>query len=222
MSVAANIKSVNNQLLGSVARLVVVSKTYPPEVLMQAYEAGARIFGENRVQELVPKYEVLPKDIQWHLIGHLQSNKVKYIAPFVSMIHSVDSFKLLEEIDRQAKRNSRRIDCLLQVHIADEETKFGFSSDEVVELLHSEQLGSLENICVKGLMGMATFTQDLAQVRQEFRSLRQLFEHLKATYSAPNIDLVELSMGMSGDYLIAVEEGSTLVRIGSSIFGSRH
>jgi PLP dependent protein len=221
MSIAENIKLINSQLLGSRARLVVVSKTYPPEVVMEAYEAGSRIFGENRVQELVPKYEALPKDIEWHLIGHLQSNKVKYIAPFVAMIHSVDSFRLLDEINKQAQKANRTIDCLLQIHVALEETKFGFSPEEATQLLASGQVGALTNVRIKGLMGMATFTSDVTQIRAEFRQLKQLFDTLKASYQAPNLDFCELSMGMSSDFGIAIEEGSTLVRVGSSIFGHR-
>jgi pyridoxal phosphate enzyme (YggS family) len=174
------------------------------------------------VQELVPKYEALPKDIEWHMIGHLQSNKVKYIAPFVHLIHSVDSVKLLEEIDKQARKAQRIIPCLLQVHIAREETKFGFSEEEILQLASSPQLAQWHNVKVTGLMGMATFTDDSAQVRSEFKTLRAIFEKLKATTLPAQFQLEVLSMGMSGDYKIAIEEGSTMVRVGSAIFGERN
>ncbi|GAB2788364.1 YggS family pyridoxal phosphate-dependent enzyme [Rhabdobacter roseus] len=219
MSIRENIAHIEQQLQ-SKARLVAVTKTKPVEVLQQAYEAGFRRFGENKVQEMVEKYEALPKDIEWHLIGHLQTNKVKYIAPFVALIHSVDSLKLLAEINKQAGKNNRVIDCLLQIHIAEEETKFGLSEPEARALLESEELIQMHHIRIVGLMGMATNTDDQAQVRKEFRVLRTFFDSLK---SLPNerIQLRELSMGMSGDYLLAVEEGSTLVRVGSAIFGAR-
>ena len=203
------------------ATLVAVSKTKPVETLLEAYQAGIRVFGENKVQELVPKYEAMPKDIHWHLIGHLQTNKVKYIAPFVSLIHSVDSLKLLEEINKQAQKNQRLIDCLLQVFIATEETKFGFSATELHQLLQMPAFAALRNVRVVGLMGMASNTTDQEQIRQEFRGLKQLFEQLKQQYQAPNLAWNELSMGMSGDYEIALAEGSTLIRVGSKIFGSR-
>lgn len=221
MSVSQNLKLINSQLLDTSAQLIAVTKTYPPAVIQEAYQAGCRRFGENRVQELVPKYEALPKDIEWHLIGHLQGNKVKYIAPFVSMIHSVDSLKLLQEIDRQAAKNHRVINCLLQMYIAQEETKFGLDATEAEAILTSPELLSLNNICIKGLMGMATFTDDQTQIRKEFSDLKQLFERFKQKYTSQNIDFQELSIGMSGDYLIAIEEGSTLVRVGSAIFGRR-
>lgn len=189
---------------------------------MEAYNAGHRIFGENKVQELVPKYEAMPKDIEWHLIGHLQSNKVKYIASFVSLIHSVDSLKLLEVIDKEAQKHNRVIDCLLQIHIASEETKFGLSADELEELLSSNDFREMKNIRVVGLMGMATFTDNMAQVRMEFKFLSTLFQSVKAKYFADKPWFKELSMGMSSDYAAAVEEGSTMVRIGSNIFGHRN
>jgi pyridoxal phosphate enzyme (YggS family) len=202
-------------------QLIAVSKTKPVEAIQEAYDAGQRVFGENKVQELVPKYEALPKDIEWHLIGHLQSNKVKYIAPFVHLIHSIDSFKLLEEVNKQAVKANRTIACLLQLHIAEEETKFGFSEEEVKDLLASAELQKLENIQIAGLMGMATFTEDLEQIRREFRGLRALYEQLKASSLPSNVMMRHLSMGMSSDYRIALEEGSTMIRVGTAIFGDR-
>jgi pyridoxal phosphate enzyme (YggS family) len=201
--------------------LIVVTKTHPVETLKVAYDLGLRIFGENKVQELVEKSEVLPKDIAWHLIGHLQTNKVKYIAPFISMIHSVDSLKLLKEINKEAKKKNRIIDCLLQVYIAKEETKFGLDKTELLDLINNPEFDSFENICIKGLMGMATNTTDQEQIKTEFHSLTTLFEELKNTIHKKNIDWKERSMGMTSDYKIAVEQGSTMVRIGSAIFGSR-
>ncbi|HPD94638.1 MAG TPA: YggS family pyridoxal phosphate-dependent enzyme [Tenuifilaceae bacterium] len=220
MSIQTNLQEVKKSLPEGVT-LVAVSKTHPSEKVMEAYNAGQRIFGENKVQELVGKYETMPKDIEWHLIGHLQTNKVKYIAPFVSLIHSVDSLKLLQAIDKEAQKVNRVIDCLLQVHIAEEETKFGFSFDEVYEALNSADYRQLHNVNVVGLMGMATFTDNTNQVRKEFRSLKGLFDKLKEQYFSENDNFKVLSMGMSGDYKIAVEEGSTMVRVGSSIFGAR-
>ncbi len=210
-----------NQNLPAGARLIAVSKTQPLTLLQEAYNAGQRLFGENKVQELVPKHEALPNDIEWHMIGHLQSNKVKYIAPFVHLIHSIDSSRLLEEVNKQAIKNNRVIPCLLQVHIASEETKFGFGLEEVHALLLSENFVSLKNIRVKGLMGMATFTENKEQIRTEFKSLKALFDSLKQVTLPDNVKLDELSMGMSGDYAIALEEGSTLIRVGSAIFGDR-
>lgn len=210
------------QSLPKACTLVAVSKTHPPELVLQAYEAGQRVFGENKVQEMVAKYEVLPKDIQWHLIGHLQTNKVKYIAPFVHLIHSVDSLKLLQEIDKQAAKNRRTISCLLQVHIAQEETKFGFSPEEMEAFMHSTELPLLQSIRVIGLMGMASFTDNTRQVREEFKTLKKLFEKLKQRALPLNVSMTELSMGMSSDYAIAIEEGSTMVRVGSAIFGTRN
>jgi pyridoxal phosphate enzyme (YggS family) len=201
--------------------LIAVSKTYPASDLQFAYLAGQRHFGENKVQEITEKQAVLAKDIQWHFIGHLQSNKVKFIAPFISLIHSVDSFKLLQEINKQGIKNDRIIDCLLQFHIASEETKFGLSLNEARELLESEAFSLFQNIRITGIMGMASFTEDLEKVRGEFKQLFQIFQILKNTYFSENSTFKEISMGMSGDFEIAVEEGSTLVRVGSSIFGSR-
>jgi pyridoxal phosphate enzyme (YggS family) len=202
--------------------LIAVSKTQPIEKIQEAYDAGQRAFGENKAQEMSRKYEQLPRDIQWHMIGHLQTNKVKYIAPFVHLIHSVDSLKLLTEIDKQAKKNNRIIACLLQVHIAEEESKFGFSAEEVHELLKNDALQKLDHIRITGLMGMATFTENIEQVRKEFHSLNQLFTTLKNQPLPQQVVMQELSMGMSGDYLIAIEEGSTLIRIGTAIFGERN
>ena len=201
--------------------LIAVSKTYPASDLQLAYIAGQRHFGENKVQEITEKQADLAKDIHWHFIGHLQSNKVKYIAPFISLIHSVDSFKLLQEINKQGLKNGRILDCLLQFHIASEETKFGLSLDEAKELLDSEAFLLLQNIRITGIMGMASFTEDQEKVRAEFKQLYQIFQFLKSTYFSENSTFKEISMGMSGDFEIAVEEGSTLVRVGSSIFGSR-
>ncbi len=202
-------------------RLVAVSKTQPPERVLDLYQKGQRIFGENRAQELVAKYEALPKDIEWHLIGHLQTNKVKYIAPFVACIHSVDSLKLLEEIDRQAKKNNRNIDCLLQFHIAEEESKFGLDAAEADIILQSPVFLQLKNVRITGVMGMATFTENMEQVRREFKNLKAIFDHLKAKYFSKAAYFKEISMGMSGDYQIAIEEGSTLLRIGTLLFGER-
>lgn len=196
------------------ATLVAVTKTRPQEDLQALYDFGLRIFGENRVQEMMPKHEALPADIQWHLIGHLQSNKVKYIAPFVELIHSVDSFKLLQEINKQAAKHNRTIACLLQMHIAQEETKFGLDERELFAMLESPELLELENIRIAGLMGMASNTDDMAQVRREFAGLRETFEKLR--FWLPDIQV--LSMGMSNDYRIALEEGSNMVRIGSKLF----
>jgi pyridoxal phosphate enzyme (YggS family) len=200
---------------------VAVSKTKPIEDLQEAYNAGQRIFGENQVQELADKYEKLPKDIQWHLIGHLQTNKVKYIAPFISLIHSVDSIKLLQEINKQAQKNNRVIDCLLQIYIADEETKYGLGFDEVIELLESQEFTELENIRIVGLMGIATNSENQKQIKEEFYELNTLFKGIKISYFKNQDYFKELSMGMSADYKIAIEQGSTLVRIGSDIFGER-
>lgn len=221
MSIATNIQSFNDLLKNTQARLIAVSKTKPNEDLLTAYEAGQRAFGENKVQELSRKAEELPKDIEWHFIGHLQRNKVKYIAPFVSLIHGVDSLRLLVEINKQALKNGRVIDCLLQVFIADEETKFGLSAEELKELVSSEEFKALENIKVVGLMGMATNTDNQEQIRSEFAGLKSLFEELKQQ-ELGNLEMKELSMGMTGDYQIACEEGSTMVRIGSAIFGARN
>ena len=222
MTIAQNIQNINSSLIGTSARLIAVTKTKPIEDLQAAYDANCKIFGENKVQEMVQKWEVLPKDIQWHLIGHLQSNKVKYMAHFVSMIHSIDSLKLLQEVDKQAHKYERVIDCLLQIYIAQEETKFGLSPEEALEILDSEAFKSMKNVRIVGVMGMATNTDNQEQIRLEFSSLKTFFDTLKSTYTeTANLQLQEISMGMSGDYLLAAQEGSTLVRVGSAIFGSR-
>ncbi|TXB66012.1 YggS family pyridoxal phosphate-dependent enzyme [Vicingus serpentipes] len=217
MSITTNLKQIQLAIPENVT-LVAVSKTKPNEAILEAYQTGQRIFGENKVQELTDKFESLPKDIEWHMIGHLQSNKVKYIAPFVSLIHGVDSFKLLKEINKRAAQNNRTINCLLQIHIAEEETKFGFDSTEVTELIESEKFKGLQNVNVIGLMGMATFTDNEAQIKKEFSSLQTLFTKLKNQHPKLNT----LSMGMSGDYQLAIECGSTMIRVGSSIFGNRN
>ncbi|WP_306013086.1 MULTISPECIES: YggS family pyridoxal phosphate-dependent enzyme [unclassified Allomuricauda] len=217
MSVKDNLTKIKSEILEGVT-LVAVSKTKPNEDILEAYEAGQRIFGENKVQEMVQKWEDLPKDIEWHMIGHVQRNKVKYMAEFVSLIHGVDSPRLLKEINKQAKKHDRVIPCLLQIHIAEEDTKFGLDEKELNELVDSDEFKAMEHIKIVGLMGMATFTEDMDQVRREFAQLKSLYDHLKAKLTDINI----LSMGMSGDYTVAIEEGSTMVRIGSSIFGARN
>lgn len=212
-------------LLPQHVNLVAVSKTQPAIAVSEAYQTGHRVFGENKVQELVAKYNELPKDIQWHLIGHLQTNKVKYIAPFISLIHSVDSLKLLQEINKQAAKNNRVIDCLLQLYIANEETKFGLSYEEADLLLSSEEFKQLKNIRIVGLMGMATNTTNAAQIRNEFHSLKNFFNMIRSlnlTRGTENVELKILSMGMSSDYQIAIEEGSNMIRVGSIIFGERN
>ena len=215
-----NLKAILSTIPSEVT-LVAVTKTKPVSDLEQVYKAGQRIFGENKVQEMVDKHDQLPKDINWHLIGHLQTNKVKYIAPFVSMIHSVDSLKLLNEINKEAKKNNRTIDCLLQFHIAEEETKFGLSIEEAKEILESKEFVEMQNVSIVGIMGMASFTENTEKVRNEFRILESYFQILNSHFFKFNDDFKEISMGMSGDYLVAIEEGSTMVRVGSSIFGSR-
>lgn len=212
-----NINKIKSNIPKNVT-LVAVSKTYPNSAILEAYEAGQKAFGENKVQELVTKYETLPKDIEWHMIGHLQTNKVKYIAPFVHLIHGIDSLKLLTEVNKRAQSNQRNINVLLQIHIAKEETKFGFSEEEVISLFQSNELTKLTNIAVVGLMGMATNTPNEEQIRNEFKGLKSLFQKL----STLNSKLTILSMGMSSDYKIAIEEGSTMIRVGSSIFGQRN
>jgi PLP dependent protein len=201
-------------------KLVAVSKTKPIETLLEAYNIGFKVFGENKVQELVEKQQELPKDIEWHMIGHLQTNKVKYIISFVHLIHSIDSEKLLQEVQKQAQKIGKVQNCLLQIHIAEEDTKFGFSFEEAKKLLLSEQLGEWQNIKIVGLMGMATFTEDTIQIRKEFKNLKQFLEEMKP-HKTQNVDLQELSIGMSGDYELGIQEGSTIVRIGSAIFGNR-
>lgn len=210
-----------NELLPKGCELIAVSKTHPVEAIREAYDGGQRKFGENKAQELVPKFESLPKDIEWHMIGHLQTNKVKYIAPFIHLVHSVDSFKLLEEINKQAMKAGRVIGCLLQVHIASEETKFGFSEKEIEELLSKGAFQSLEHVKILGLMGMATLTENKQQVANEFKGLKAFFEKLKARSLPGNIAMKELSMGMSSDYKEAIQNGSTLIRVGTAIFGNR-
>ena len=202
-------------------QLVAVSKTKPVEMIQEAYDAGQRVFGENKAQELAAKQSELPGDIEWHYIGHLQSNKVKYIAPFVSMIHAVDSLKLLKEINKQAAKNDRVIECLVQFHIANEQNKFGLDLQGARDILESDEFLQFENISIVGVMGMATFTDDKEQVRDEFRTLENYFNVLKSHYFKFNPAFKELSMGMSGDYKLAIEEGSTMVRLGSTIFGAR-
>ena len=202
--------------------LIAVSKTKPVANLQEAYDAGQRIFGENKALEMRDKYQELPKDIQWHFIGHLQTNKIKYIAPFVTLIHAIDSLSLLEAVNKEAAKNNRVIDCLLQFHIAQEETKFGLDMEEAKSLLESESFKNLENINICGVMGMATFTDDVVQVRNEFKNLRNIFEALKENYFKANDSFKEISMGMSDDYPIAIEEGATMVRVASKIFGARN
>ncbi len=207
--------------LPETVKLIAVSKTKPAEDIATLYQLGQRAFGENKAQELKAKHEILPHDIEWHFIGHLQKNKIKYIAPFVSMIHSIDSFDLLKEVDKYAVKNSRTIPCLLQFHIATEETKFGFSIDECREMLHDPEFCNLNNVEIRGVMGMATFTDNKEQVRTEFRNLHNIFKELKDNFYQDSPQFKEISMGMTHDYDIAVEEGSTLIRIGSAIFGER-
>ena len=221
MSIADNIISLKKETDSSGVILLAVSKTKPPEDIQQAYDAGQRIFGENQVQELVDKYEQLPKDIEWHLIGHLQSNKVKYIAHFISMIQSVDSLKLLQEINKHALKNERVIDCLLQIYIADEETKFGLGFDEAIELLRSDEFAELKNIRIRGLMGIATNTDNEKQIGDEYYELGTFFKGIKQSFFRKEKSFDTLSMGMSSDYKIAIDKGSTMVRLGSTIFGSR-
>lgn len=218
MSIADKITAIKSTLPANV-RLVAVSKTKPADMVQEAYDCGQRVFGENKAQEMRDKQAVLPTDIEWHFIGHLQSNKIKYIAPFVSLIHSVDSFDLLKAIDKEAAKNNRVIPCLLQVYIANEDTKYGLDDAELFALLDELQVNPLRNIAIYGLMGMATFTDDKEQVEREFAHLGSLFKSIKEKYNLP--DFTELSMGMSGDYQTAIAEGSTLVRIGSDIFGGR-
>jgi len=217
MSIASNLNTIKSTLPEHVT-LVAVSKTKPVSDLMQAYEAGQRIFGENKIQEMTDKWEEMPKDIQWHMIGHVQSNKVKFMAPYVTLIHGVDSLKLLQEIDKQALKNDRIIDCLLQFYIAEEESKFGLDENELNELLTSHEFKELKNIRILGLMGMATFTEDQNQIKKEFTHLKSIFDSVQKMQI---VDLKTISIGMSGDYQLAIECGSTMVRIGSSIFGGR-
>ena len=221
MSIADNIKSLKLETGEIKVALLAVSKTKPAADIQQAYDAGQRLFGENHVQEMVEKYEQLPKDIEWHLIGHLQTNKVKYIAPFVGMIQSIDSIKLLQEINKQAVKNKRVIDCLLQIYIADEETKFGLGFDEAIELLRSEEFAALKNVRIRGLMGIATNTDSERQIKDEYYELKTLFDGIKVTFFRKEESFDIVSMGMSSDYKIAIEQGSNMVRLGSTIFGNR-
>ncbi|MDP5200546.1 YggS family pyridoxal phosphate-dependent enzyme [Flavobacterium sp. DG2-3] len=217
MSIQSNLNTIKSTLPEHVT-LVAVSKTKPVSDLMQAYEAGQRIFGENKIQEMTEKWEQMPKDIQWHMIGHVQSNKVKFMAPYVTLIHGVDSLKLLQEINKQALKNNRIIDCLLQIYIAEEESKFGLDESELNQLLTSSEFKELKNIRILGLMGMATFTENQNQIKKEFTHLKSIFDSIQKLQI---VDLKTISMGMSGDYQLAIECGSTMVRIGSSIFGGR-
>ncbi len=220
MDIGKNISEIKSSLPERI-KLVAVSKTKPPEIIEEAYKSGHKIFGENKVQELVQKYSILPKDIEWHFIGHLQSNKTKYLVPFVSMIHGIDSFKILKSVDKEAVKVNRIIPCLLQFHIAKESTKFGLSEEEGIEILESVTFRSMRNICIAGVMGMATYTSDITIIRDEFRTLKSIFLKIKERYFRNSAEFKEISMGMSDDYVTAVEEGSTIVRIGSKIFGSR-
>ena len=219
MSIAQNLLKIKSQIPSTVT-LVAVSKTKPVANLMEAYDVGQRIFGENKIQEMTEKWEAMPKDIEWHMIGHVQSNKVKFMAEYVSLIHGVDSLKLLVEINKQAFKQNRIINCLLQVYIAEEESKFGLDERELDELLNSQEFKTLNNIQIVGLMGMATFTKNQSQIKKEFQNLKTIFDNYK-NLNSKNCNLSMLSMGMSGDYQLAIECGSTMVRIGSSIFGVR-
>lgn len=221
MSIATNIEELVQELTPLDITLVAISKTKPIENIQEAYDAGQRIFGENMVQELVGKYEALPKDIEWHLVGHLQTNKVKYIAPFISMIESVDSYKLLKEINKHAQKHNRVIDCLLQIFIAEEDSKFGFDHVEVIEMLQDKDFKELKNIRLRGLMGIATNTENEKVVKEEFYELKMLFDGIKASYYRKETSFDTLSMGMSSDYKIAIGQGSNMIRLGSTIFGKR-
>ena len=221
MSIAANISALKGELESINVKLIAVSKTKTQEAIMEAYNAGQREFGENQVQELLEKQTVLPKDISWHLVGHLQTNKVKFVAPFINLIHSVDSLKLLQEINKQALKNKRVIDCLLQIYIADEDTKFGLDFDEAIELLRSEEFAKLKNIRITGVMGIASNTDNPKRISEEFYELKTLYKGLKESFFRKEESFKEISMGMSSDYKIAIEQGSTMVRLGSNIFGNR-
>ncbi len=220
MSIKQNLQNIKSQLPKQVT-LVAVTKTKPITDILEAYDAGHRIFGENKIQEMVEKYEQLPKDIEWHMIGHLQSNKVKYMAHFVGLIHGVDSFKLLQEINKQAEKNDRIISCLLQIKIASEDSKFGMAESEAMDILKSKEFSELKHVKVKGVMGMATFTDNESQINKEFLYLKKAFDDLKQ-HKAHNTDFQVISMGMSGDYQLAIECGSNMIRVGSSIFGQRN
>jgi hypothetical protein len=220
MAIKNNLEQIKTSLPANIT-LVAVSKTKPIADLMEAYQSGQHVFGENKIQEMTEKWEAMPKDIEWHMIGHVQTNKVKFMAEYVSLIHGVDSFKLLQEINKQALKHKRIINCLLQIHIAEEETKFGLDASELHELLTSEAFKELKNIRIIGLMGMATFTENESQIKKEFLHLKEIFETIKSQPTTYNLQLTTLSMGMSGDYQLAIACGSTMVRIGSSIFGGR-
>lgn len=220
-TIADNLEKINKHVPAGV-KLVAVSKTKPISDIEEAYNVGQRVFGENKVQEMEDKFRSLPKEIEWHLIGHLQSNKVKYIAPFVAMIHAVDSEQLIKVIDKEGAKNNRIIDCLIQIHIAQEDTKFGFSEKEAEDFFLSNNWKQYNHVRIRGLMGMATFTDDNQQIRLEFKSLKRLFDSIKTTSMCEEESFNQLSMGMSGDFQIGIEEGSTLVRVGSAIFGDRH
>ena len=221
MTIAEQIKIITSSL-PTTTRLIAVSKTKPIEDIQEAYNAGQRVFGENKALEMRDKHEALPKDIEWHFIGHLQTNKIKYIIPYVSLIHSIDSLNLLKEVNKEATKKGRKVDCLLQFHIAQEDTKFGLSYEEAEQLLSSTEYKQMENIRIVGVMGMATFTDNNTQVSAEFGSLRTIFDRLKKEYFSAEESFCELSMGMSDDYHLAIEQGSTLVRVGSAIFGKRN
>ncbi len=214
--IAENLEKIKKEIPQEVS-FVLISKTHPVEEIMEAYNAGQRIFGENKVQEMETKFHEMPKDIEWHMVGHLQRNKVKYMAPFVTLVHAVDSLRLLREIDKEAEKNDRTIKCLLQIKIAKEESKFGMDEDEAEELLFSEEIKNFKNIKIVGLMGMATFTEDQDQVSSEFKKLKMVFDKLKPEFPEFNV----LSMGMSGDYKLAIAEGSSMIRVGSAVFGER-
>ncbi|GAA4900200.1 YggS family pyridoxal phosphate-dependent enzyme [Flaviramulus aquimarinus] len=220
MSISKNLNNIKS-ILPEHVTLVAVSKTKPVSDLMEAYHADQRVFGENKIQEMVDKHDIMPKDIEWHMIGHVQRNKVKYMAGFVSLIHGVDNFKLLSEINKQAKKHDRIIDCLLQIKIASEDSKFGMTPNEALEILQSKDFSEFQNIRITGVMGMATFTDNESQIKQEFKLLKSTFEDLKKL-KIPNCELQTVSMGMSGDYPLAIDCGSTMIRVGSSIFGSRN
>lgn len=221
MSISNNLSVVRNKIPAGV-QLVCVSKFHPDESLLEAYETGERVFGESKVQEMCGKYERLPKDIQWHFIGHLQTNKIKYIVPFVELIHGVDSYKLLAEINKQAAKVNRVVNCLLQIHIAQEETKFGFSAQELLDTLQAGDWKNLQHVKICGLMGMATYTDNRIQVKAEFSQLKGLFDQVKSSYFAEEPTFQSISMGMSDDFQLAIEQGSTMVRVGSFIFGNRN
>lgn len=221
MNISENLKKFNKELPDDVT-LVAVSKTKPVSDLMEAYHAGHRVFGENKIQEMEAKWQEMPKDVQWHMIGHIQRNKVKYMAPFVSLIHAVDSLKLLNEINKEAEKNNRTINCLLQIKIAEEDSKFGMDEADAASLLASEEFKKLQNIKIVGLMGMATFTEDEKQISEEFQKLKKIYDQFRIQSRDFGTEFTILSMGMSGDYKIAIENGSNMVRVGSAIFGDRN